>query len=227
MIEALGHDWGTGTAEDEADAKEGWSVTVKPTTSSKGKMERTCQRDDCGVTETKEIQRLNIIGQAANNVIWGFSSEATYPENSVITFEAIGDGMDNDDPISGDVRYVPTSTWNLLNDYEWGNSGYTASFRITKAGNYTLKITFQKQTYDGSQWVNSGETSTVEQNFIISGTGEFTDENGNGTGNTQNPDEVIGGGVKTGDNTPVVVLTVVLAAALIVLIILGIIRKKK
>lgn len=65
----------------------------------------------------------------------------------MITFEAIGDGTDNEEPISGDVRYVPTSTWNLVNDYKWGNNGYTASFRITKAGNYTLKVTFMKQVY--------------------------------------------------------------------------------
>ena len=55
-LEALGHDWSD------------WKTTVQPTTTSKGKQERTCKR--CGTTETKEIQRLNIIGNASNNYIW-------------------------------------------------------------------------------------------------------------------------------------------------------------
>ena len=212
-LEALGHDWSD------------WTTTVQPTTTSKGKQERTCKR--CGTTETKEIQRLNIIGNASNNYIWGFTSPAKYPVNSVITFEAIGDGTDNEEPISGDVRYVPTSTWNLVNDYKWGNNGYTASFRITKAGNYTLKVTFMKQVYDGSNWVDSGETVVSTQDFTIAGEGQFTDENGNGTGNTKNPDEVIGGGVKTGDDSPIAILVTVLVIAAALLIILGVYRKKK
>lgn len=212
-LEALGHDWSD------------WKTTVQPTTTSKGKQERTCKR--CGTTETKEIQRLNIIGNASNNYIWGFTNPAKYPVNSVITFEAIGDGTDNEEPISGDVRYVPTSTWNLVNDYKWGNNGYTASFRITKAGNYTLKVTFMKQVYDGSNWVDSGETVVSTQDFTIAGEGQFTDENGNGTGNTKNPDEVIGGGVKTGDDSPIAVLVTVLVIAAALLIILGVYRKKK
>ena len=212
-LEALGHDWSD------------WKTTVQPTTTSKGKQERTCKR--CGTTETKEIQRLNIIGNASNNYIWGFTNPAKYPVNSVITFEAIGDGTDNEEPISGDVRYVPTSTWNLVNDYKWGNNGYTASFRITKAGNYTLKVTFMKQVYDGSNWVDSGETVVSTQDFTIAGEGQFTDENGNGTGNTKNPDEVIGGGVKTGDDSPIAVLVTALVIAAALLIILGVYRKKK
>ena len=219
-LEALGHDW----IKDENTDADGWKTTVKPTTTSKGKQERTCKR--CGTTESREIQRLNIIGNASNNYIWGFTNPAKYPVNSVITFEAIGDGTDNEDPISGDVRYVPTSTWNLVNDYKWGSNGYTASFRITKAGNYTLKVTFMKQMYDGSQWVDTGETSVSTQDFTIAGEGQFTDENGNGTGNTKNPDEVIGGGVKTGDNTPIVALVVVLVIAAALLVILGVVRKK-
>ena len=219
-LKALGHDW----IKDENTDADGWKTTVQPTTTSKGKQERTCNR--CGTTESREIQRLNIIGNASNNYIWGFTNPAKYPVNSVITFEAIGDGTDNEDPISGDVRYVPTSTWNLVNDYKWGSNGYTASFRITKAGNYTLKVTFMKQMYDGSQWVDTGETSVSTQDFTIAGKGQFTDENGNGTGNTKNPDEVIGGGVKTGDNTPIVALVVVLVIAAALLVILGVVRKK-
>ena len=160
-------------------------------------------------------------------LIWGFTNPAKYPVNSVITFEAIGDGTDNDNPIKGDERYIPISTWNLVNDYSWGNNGYSASFRITKAGNYSLKVTFQKQIYDGSQWVSTGETAVTQQDFVIAGEGQFTDENGNGTGNTTNPDEVIGGGVKTGDNNPTIILIVVLVAAAVLLVILGVVRRKK
>lgn len=83
-----------------------------------------------------------------------------------------------------------------------------------------------KQMYDGSQWVDTGETSVSTQDFTIAGKGQFTDENGNGTGNTKNPDEVIGGGVKTGDNTPIVALVVVLVIAAALLVILGVVRKK-
>ncbi len=219
-IDPLGHKW-----KDDDGKNEGWKVVLAPTTSSKGKDERECER--CGTKETRETQRLNIIGKAENNTIWGFSNPATYPVNSVITFEAIGDGMNNTAPIKGDVRYEPASTWHLLNDYPWGKKSYSASFRVPKAGTYTLEVTFQQQTYDGSQWVNTGETSVVKQEFSISGTGQFTDGNGNGTGNTNNPDQVIGGNVKTGDNTPIVALVVVMAVAMLVLAALGIMRARK
>ena len=42
----------------------------------------------------------------------------------------------------------------------------------------------------------------------------------------RDPDEVIGGGVKTGDNTPIVALVVVLVIAAALLVILGVVRKK-
>lgn len=214
-IKKLGHNWGE------------WKTTKEPTTTSKGQQTRTCSR--CKETETREIQRLNIVAQASQNVIWGFASPAKYPVNSTITFEAIGDGTDNESPIKGDTRFIPTSTWNLVNDYQWGNNGYTATFKITKAGTYTLTVTFQEQEYDGSQWVNTGTTSQTQQQFVIEGTGSYTDSNGNGTGNTKNPDQVVNGTtpVKTGDTSPIMILIVVLVIAAVVLVAAIVYRKKR
>ena len=54
--------------------------------------------------------------------------------------------MDNESPGKGDVRYVPYN-WKVINTNSWSSAPYTAAFGITKAGTYTLTVTFDRQKY--------------------------------------------------------------------------------
>ena len=74
--------------------------------------------------------------------------------------------MDNESPGKGDVRYVPYN-WKVINTNSWSSAPYTAAFGITKAGTYTLTVTFDRQKYNGSEWENTGEQDTKQVNFSI------------------------------------------------------------
>ena len=224
--EALGHDWTEATCTDPetcSRCKEtrgealghsfgDWVVTTEPTTSSTGERTRTCTR--CGAQEKETVQRLNIVGNASDNTITGISSELVYGIRRNITFEANGAGMSNTSPINGDVRYVPT-TWVIgKTENSFGSAPYSVTFQMANAGTFTLRVNFQKQTYNNG-WQSSGEYDVKEVTFQVS-------ENGTAGSATTT------GSVQTGDNTQIilfVVLLIVAAVVICVVIVAG--RKKK
>ena len=55
----------------------------------------------------------------------------------------------------------------MINTNSWSSAPYTAAFGITKAGTYTLTVTFDRQKYNGSEWENTGEQDTKQVNFSI------------------------------------------------------------
>ena len=88
---------------------------------------------------------------ASDNKITGIDSNGKYDTNTKITFTAAGAGMDNTNPRKGDTRYQPKS-WKITETRTWDGEPYTATFRVSKPGKYTLKVTFGQQKYDGSSW---------------------------------------------------------------------------
>ena len=56
--------------------------------------------------------------------------------------------MDNNSPKKGDIRYVPLN-WTVINTNAWDKAPYTACFGLSKSGDYTLKVVFQQQQYNG------------------------------------------------------------------------------
>ncbi len=224
--EALGHDWTEATCTDPetcSRCKEtrgealghsfgDWVVTTEPTTSSTGERTRTCTR--CGAQEKETVQRLNIVGNASDNTITGISSELVYGIRRNITFEANGAGMSNTSPINGDVRYVPT-TWVIgKTENSFGSAPYSVTFQMANAGTFTLRVNFQKQTYNNG-WQSSGEYDVKEVTFQVS-------ENGTAGSATTT------GSVQTGDNTQIILFVVLLIVAAVVIgvvIVAG--RKKK
>ena len=224
--EALGHDWTEATCtnpETCSRCKEtrgealghsfgDWVVTTEPTTSSTGERTRTCTR--CGAQEKETVQRLNIVGNASDNTITGISSELVYGIRRNITFEANGAGMSNTSPINGDVRYVPT-TWVIgKTENSFGSAPYSVTFQMANAGTFTLRVNFQKQTYNNG-WQSSGEYDVKEVTFQVS-------ENGTAGSATTT------GSVQTGDNTQIILFVVLLIVAAVVIgvvIVAG--RKKK
>lgn len=146
------------------------------------------------------------IASAENNKITGIDVNGVYTTQTKISFTAVGAGMDNNSPKNGDTRYVPQS-WTVINTNVWNAAPYTASFGLSKSGNYTLKVVFNQQKYDGSGWKTTGETDTRQVSFSI------TKAKVTVPGTNLTPAANRRNAVKTGDNTPILPFVCILIIA--------------
>lgn len=146
--------------------------------------------------------------QADNNKITGIEYNGVYTTQSRISFTAIGAGMDNGSPRSGDTRYIPLN-WTVLNTNTngWTAAPYTASFGLAKSGDYTLKVTFRQQQYDGKTWKDTETYDTKQVPFSIN-KAKVT-----APGLDITPAANQKKSVKTGDNTPIAPFVIILAIA--------------
>lgn len=159
---------------------------------------------------TVKATRKAKIADPADNKITGISSDG-YTTQSKITFTAVGAGMDNESPGKGDVRYVPYN-WKVINTNSWSSAPYTAAFGITKAGTYTLTVTFDRQKYNGSEWENTGEQDTKQVNFSITQAQTVT-VTVTATPTPQPNGATAKSAVKTGDTTNITPFVIILAIA--------------
>lgn len=160
------------------------------------------------------------VPSASENRITGIASEG-YTTQSKITFTAIGAGMENTSPRKGDVRYLPLK-WKVINTNSWQDAPYTATFGITKAGTYTLKVMFERQKFDGNTWVNTGEQDTKQVNFSISQAQNVTP-----TPKAQQRNGGKKNAVATGDTTAIMPFVIILIVAVICIAGVVVYRKKK
>ncbi len=122
-----------------------------------------------------------------------------YYTGATIKFTASGAGMGNTNPNPGDYRYRP-SGYQIGNvTGSWNASPYTTSMAIRAAGEYTLKVTYSKDVFDGSNWVADGTTDTKSVTFRVI---------------------VKAAGVATGDETPIAMVVAIAAVSCILFIIL-------
>lgn len=151
------------------------------------------------------------IASAENNTITGIEYNGVYTTQSKISFTAVGAGMDNTSPRKGDTRYEPKS-WTVLNNtLGWDAAPYTASFGLSKSGDYTLKVNFEQQKYDGNSWQPTNTTDTRQVSFSI------TKANVTAPGANLTPAISKTGAVKTGDSTqilPFICILIIAAGAI-------------
>ena len=151
------------------------------------------------------------IASAENNTITGIDYNGVYTTQSKISFTAVGAGMDNTSPRKGDTRYKPKS-WTVLNNtLGWDAAPYTASFGLAKSGDYTLKVNFEQQKYDGTSWQPTNTTDTRQVSFSI------TKANVTAPGADLTPAISKTGAVKTGDSTqilPFICILIIAAGAI-------------
>ena len=150
------------------------------------------------------------VASAENNKITGIEPNGVYTTQTKISFTAVGAGMDNNSPKKGDTRYVPQS-WTVINTNVWNAAPYTASFGLAQSGDYTLKVAFAQQQYDGSTWKSTGTTDTRQVSFSI------TKAKVTAPGTNLTPAANKKSSVKTGDNTlilPFVCILIVAAVAI-------------
>lgn len=125
------------------------------------------------------------------NKITGIRNGQIIKVNKNIKFTAEGGGMNIEEPIEGDVRYVPAK-WQGLSEGTWKKAPYLATVRAEKNGTYTLKVTFDRQVYKDGKWVSDGEDDIKSIQVKATETGKAA--------------------VKTGDETQGMLYLILLAA---------------
>ena len=228
---ALGHDWTKATCAVKSTctrckltqgelAKHSWSewkVTTKATHEKKGKKERLCKV--CGKEESKTLPKKNWIGEADKNKITGVDGTTSYATGANITFKAVGDRMDNKKPIEGDVRYKPVSwTCGTGKGDLSGDNSYSKTIQFTTAGDYTLRVTYERQAYKNGKWVKKGEEDVQSVTLKITGKTITTNSNTN-----------VKTAAATGDNSPIRILVIVLLISLVLIIWMAVwnVRRKR
>ena len=146
------------------------------------------------------------VASAENNKITGIDANGVYTTQTKISFTAVGAGMDNNSPKKGDTRYVPQS-WTVIITNVWNAAPYTASFGLAQSGDYTLKVAFAQQQYDGSSWKATGTMDTRQVSFSIA-KAKVT-----APGTNLTPAANRKSSVKTGDNTPILPFLCILIIA--------------
>lgn len=158
---------------------------------------------------------------ASDNKITGIDSNGKYDTNTKITFTAAGAGMDNTNPRKGDTRYQPKS-WKITETRTWDGEPYTATFRASKPGKYTLKVTFGQQKYDGSSWKDTGTQSESTVTFTVSQAAVLTATPSPAVTQTNQKSAV-----QTGDSTPIMTFVIILIVAVVCIGGILVYRRKK
>ena len=114
--------------------------------------------------------------------------------------------MDKTAPNPGDYRYRPTGYQIGNVTGSWKDAPYTTSMAIKTAGEYTLKVTFAKEVFDGSSWVADGTTYTKSVTFKVI---------------------VKAAGVATGDDTPIAIVIAIAEVSCVLFIILLVLFLKR
>ncbi|MDO4634302.1 MAG: LPXTG cell wall anchor domain-containing protein, partial [Eubacteriales bacterium] len=220
LASALGHDWqaanctapktckrchATEGAALGHDLRDDWSTASASTNTEHGSQTRSCHREGC---DHKETRALNILGSAADNSITGLTEGGQYDLNARLSFTAVGAAMGNTSPIPGDVRYVPSS-WNIQTVTGKFSDNFSGAFSISKAGSYTVTVSFQKQVYDTS-WKNTNIADSKSVTFRV---GQLI--SGNPVNGTVDGVRII---PQTGDETPLVPIIIAFVTAILVIV---------
>lgn len=168
--------------------------------------------------------RNPIISNPQNNKVTGVQTTTSYKTGSTLTFTATGAGSEikspSQSPSLDDVRYIPVS-WTSYVNGTWDNnaSSNSGSFKLNSSGSYTLSVSFQKQKYDGTNWVNetsTKDTKSVSYKVVTSTTTSSTNKN------TTNKT-----GVKTGDVNPIMLMVILLVVSGTVIVVLVVRTRSK
>ncbi len=141
-----------------------------------------------------------------DNKILELISGGEYYIGDTIKFTASGAGMDNSNPNPGDYRYRPTGYQIGNVTGTWQASPYTTSMAIKAAGEYTLKVSFSKDVFNGTNWVADGTTDSKSVTFRVISRAA---------------------GVATGDDTPILAVVAVAVVACVLFIVLLVLFIKK
>lgn len=96
-----------------------------------------------------------------------YNNIASYYTNEELNIEASGKYYNDTEYEIGDYRYKPTS-YNLGSEEKFfDNDLFTSKELINQEGTYTLKVTFEKEIFDGTNWVENGEKEVKELTILV------------------------------------------------------------
>ena len=176
----------------------GYVIKKDATETEDGILERTCTV--CGETEKVTIPKLESLKTEVKDEKAENPLASQYTKGEDIIFTAIGIGMDNVNPQAGDMRYVPAK-WSINPSGEWTSAPYTATFAVANAGDYELKVVYNREVYKDGKWVADGVTITSKTAITIAEKAE-TPDNGN-NGNTNNDSTTPSGDASIDNNASV------------------------
>lgn len=185
-IPATGHIYGEAT------------VTKEETETEEGEITATCTVDGTEATWTipaiqKDAFQASVL-KGDGKVI----ENAEFVEGTKVAFTASVQGVNQETPVAGNVRYVPTG-WKLgqkSGELAAANGLYSAEVLVDKAGNHKLEISYDRQFYNGTKWATYG-VYTYTASFRVT---EKKGETPSG-GNIGKPSDTTGTGSSgTGEN---------------------------
>ena len=213
--------WDVNGSSYDPDSTDAQTFTVKGTVKLPSGVTNPDQISTIVSAKVSVNGRSAVLADPSGNTIAGIDPNAAYTTATKITVTANGAGMNNTDPGTGDTRYIPAS-WKVLEERKWEQAPYSATFRMAKAGSYTMTVVFNQQKYDGSNWVNTGAQDAKQVNFNVSqADGQDLTPAANRTEANQK------NAVRTGDNTPIMTFVIILVVAVICIIGVVVYRKKK
>ena len=213
--------WDVNGSSYDPDSTDAQTFTVKGTVKLPSGVTNPDQISTIVSAKVSVNGRSAVLADPSGNTIAGIDPNAAYTTATKITVTANGAGMNNTDPGTGDTRYIPAS-WKVLEERKWEQAPYSATFRMAKAGSYTMTVVFNQQKYDGSNWVNTGAQDAKQVNFNVSqADGQDLTPAANRTDVNQK------NAVRTGDNTPIMTFVIILVVAVICIIGVVVYRKKK
>lgn len=116
----------------------------------------------------------------------------TFDIDEEIKFKAVGYWADSSttDFLDGDERYVPTNWHHAEPSGDFGGKTaptdtYSASFKQSAAGTYTLKVEFAKSVYQSGAWVDDGIVTVETEYKVVAPSAGDTDvpKTGDSSGN--------------------------------------------
>ena len=213
--------WDVNGSSYDPDSTDAQTFTVKGTVTLPSGVTNPDQISTIVSAKVSVNGRSAVLADPSGNTIAGLDPNAAYTTATKITVTANGAGMNNTEPGTGDTRYIPAS-WKVLEERKWEQAPYSATFRMAKAGSYTMTVVFNQQKYDGSNWVNTGAQDAKQVNFNVSqADGQDLTPAANRTDANQK------NAVRTGDNTPIMTFVIILVVAVICIIGVVVYRKKK
>ncbi|MDO4337604.1 MAG: hypothetical protein Q4C91_05880 [Eubacteriales bacterium] len=187
---------------------------------------------------TEGPSRDPIVPKVTESVVQGLENPLEFHRNTFYEFTVIGAGTQNNDPIQGDVKWVPlywSTSSNPSDSQKHTTWKIGAAGGIAQAATYNLYVFFQKYEYNGTDWVATDTVESATYQFrskaitlaTVTPTPTMAGQSGgyNDSGDTSDPESQTADGdvtgatssdpVSTADESPISTMLMLAAVSLL------------
>lgn len=120
------------------------------------------------ITSVHNISITGIVKSVTADDIYidGIYNKTYYAIGDKFVFDAVGAGLDNEEPSIGDERYTPVS-WFAYFEGVWTEAPYSAYFTLYKEGDCSLSVEFEREVFDGEKWITYGHNIVKTHDFYV------------------------------------------------------------